>query len=535
MNMHRTGERADWAAVAPAARGSWQRLAARTRGVVTPGNLVSTGSFCLVVAGLALVARSDLALGTSVVGLGRLGDTVDGMIAEKTGTKSPLGQALDAALDKMGALSALAVFTARDVLPVWVAAAIMAQNVANVVIGLYAPWRRTTTLNPSAAGKVATAGFWITIIIFVAARLLDNPLLLTAAYALAALALALGVYASINYALAAAAAPRRRGAKTVAYFRRYLVLRNPVSTGVHRADRRIAALQRLEAGKPFTVLDTLPGGQGPNAALLRRYADSLGKDTLLCIAAGDGTINMVLDILLNDPALPDAARDTPILPLWCGNANDLAYMLNGWPTRSGGRKLLRKGRVVTIYPLTCVMTALDGTVRTRLAASYASFGWSAFSTRELERTMRSKHSLVHRIAISRFGLEFIEVWGRHLLRAPRFTITDAGGRKTIFERLLINGSRFAKVGAIPLRLTDRYFYRATAEQKSLPVLLYHIAEVLNHRRGRRFATTEDSFTVHNSIWAQFDGEPVKVPKGTHISVTIAKRPFRALTTKLRAP
>ena len=318
-------------------------------------------------------------------------------------------------------------------------------------------------------------------------------------------------------------------------FRRYVVLRNPVSTGIHRADRRIAALQQLEAGRPFQVMNTLPGGREPNAALLRQCANELGKDTLLCVAAGDGTINMVLDILLRDPALPDAARDTPILPLWCGNANDLAYMLNGWPSLASGRRLLRKGRVVTIYPLVCTMTAPDGTVRTHLAASYASFGWSAFSSRELERTMRSKHSLVHRIAISRFGLEFIEVWGRHLLHAPRFTISDATGHKTIFERLLINGSRFAKIGAIPLRLTDRYFYRATAEQKSLLMLLYHIAEVINDRRGRRFAATEDGFTVHNSIWAQFDGEPVKVAKGTRISVSIAKRPFHALTTRLRAP
>jgi len=209
LKMHQTGNQADWIAVAPAKRSRWQHLAARTYGIVAPANFVSAGSFCLILAGLALVLRGDLALGTFIVGIGRLGDAIDGTVAAKTNTKSPLGRALDAILDKIGALLALVIFTAHDVLPVWVAGAIMAQNLANVAIGLYAPWRRTTILNPTPAGKIATAGFWVAIITFVAARLLDNPLIAAGAYILTALALLLGVYASVDYALTAAAAPKR--------------------------------------------------------------------------------------------------------------------------------------------------------------------------------------------------------------------------------------------------------------------------------------------------------------------------------------
>jgi phosphatidylglycerophosphate synthase len=218
LDLHQAGEAPDWAAVPAAQRNIWQQLAADTQGVGTPGNALSIAGFCLVLAGLWLVATRSLWEGTTMVSIGRLADVADGVIAERTGTKSPLGRLLDAVLDKIGALLALTVFTLYGVLPLAVALAIAAQNIVNIAVSTYAPWRYTI-LNPSRAGKISTGGFWLAIITFVAARLLAaaptaaqlwySPVL-TLAYLLAVGALILGAYASRGYLQTVRQAPRHR-------------------------------------------------------------------------------------------------------------------------------------------------------------------------------------------------------------------------------------------------------------------------------------------------------------------------------------
>src|SRR6185437_8881055 len=100
------------------------------------------------------------------------------------------------------------------------------------------------------------------------------------------------------------------------------------------------------------------------------------------IAAGDGTVNLIVDLLLHDPALTTEQRQTPILPLWGGNANDLANMLNGAATRSKLRRLLQHGHVVSIRPIICTLSTPGGSRQVYAAACYASFGASAYASEE---------------------------------------------------------------------------------------------------------------------------------------------------------
>jgi diacylglycerol kinase family enzyme len=314
-------------------------------------------------------------------------------------------------------------------------------------------------------------------------------------------------------------------------FERYIVLCNPVSTDAHKTAQRIREIRQLAPQQEIIIINTVPGGLEANAALLQAYGDRLGEQTLLCIAGGDGTVNMALNILLGDPSFSSEARRTPILPLWAGNANDLACMLNGSPLRTSLKAVLTKGRVVAIHPLVCKLEHADGTEETHRAASYASFGASGFAMQKLERSIRTR-SPMRQPAVSRFGLEFVEV-SRLLLRAPRFAINEAGKRKVIFERVFLNGSRFAKIAAVPLSLTERRYHRATVGHKSLWTLLFHLAELVRDRAGRRVGATHDEFTVLDTAWAQFDGEPVRIPAGTHVDITLSDRPFYALSTKLK--
>lgn len=216
MNLHQINNTPDWSTTPKEKRNFWQRIAARTHGVGTPGNALSIVGFCLVIMGLWVVANHSLWQGTVLVSFGRLADILDGIIAHQTGTKSPLGKVVDATLDKIGALSALVVFATHGVLPVWLTGAILLQNIANIFVGVYAPWRKVL-LNPSEAGKISTAGFWFTIVVFVGARLLATSHfttwhypILVCGYALAACSLALGIVATGGYIIAVLSTPPRK-------------------------------------------------------------------------------------------------------------------------------------------------------------------------------------------------------------------------------------------------------------------------------------------------------------------------------------
>ncbi len=218
--MHQTNEVPDWATVDPADRNIWQQMAADTQGLVTPGNAFSIAGFGLVITGLWLVADRSLWEGTLLVSFGRMADVIDGMVAERTGTKSPLGRLLDADFDKIGALLALLVFTLVHVLPVWVAVAIATQNVANIFISVRGLWRRAV-INPSLPGKVSMAGYWIAIVGFVATRLLlhsryavFHAVTSTIAYGLVIISLTLGVAASAGYLKIVRYAPPHKHVKS---------------------------------------------------------------------------------------------------------------------------------------------------------------------------------------------------------------------------------------------------------------------------------------------------------------------------------
>lgn len=535
MKLHQSKKRPDWDTVALESRNRWQRLAARTRGVITPGNAISLVGLCLTLTGLYLIAKTGLGLGLVIVLIGRLADVLDGFVADRTGTKSQLGKMIDASIDKITALATLIILAIYGLMPLWAVLVIGLQSIANIVLALIGR-QRFKRMQPSRRGKIAVFGFWAAIVLFLAAswtgstnRVLLQSISTDLANALTVGSLFIGIRATIGYFHTVFGRQSEHYA-ALSLFDRYVVVHNPASTDAHKTDERLRELRRLRRKSEIIVIETSADGKRANKHLLRQYADKLGKRTLLCIAAGDGTVNLVVDTLLHDPELPEEARETPILPLWCGNANDLAYMLNGQPTRSPIRKVLRRGEVVAIRPLESVLRRSDGSERTYTAACYASFGASAFATQEMERTLRTK-SPIRRFVVSRFGQELIAV-GWALMRAPTFRIIEGNKNKKIFERTLINGSRFAKIIGLPLRLTEAKFHRATIEQKHPIALLMHIVGLARSKDIAKRAITRDEFIIEDKTWAQFDGEAVHVRAGTEVSVYVGDKPFYALSTRL---
>jgi diacylglycerol kinase family enzyme len=313
-------------------------------------------------------------------------------------------------------------------------------------------------------------------------------------------------------------------------FSKVVVLRNPVSTSARQGLRRIAELRRLFGDDRVVVIDTVAGGAMANRRLLRKHAKLLGPHTLLCIVAGDGTVGMVVETLVQDDKLPDIARNTPILPLWGGNANDLAHMLNGSASLARLRHILARGEVVAIHPLACRLQPRGGKPKVRIAACYASFGATAFAAAKLSEP-RSRTHPIHRIPGARFLREFI-IGFSAVMEAPVFRVKEEEKVKIVYERTFTTGSRFAKVERLPVKLTDETFFLSTLEDKRWVSALPRIFQATQKRLASRFTHDHADFTIEEKTLAQFDGEPAEIPAGTKVSVTMWEQPFYAVSTLL---
>jgi CDP-diacylglycerol---glycerol-3-phosphate 3-phosphatidyltransferase len=207
MDLHRVGKRPDWELIPKEKRNVWQRMAAGTKGIVTPANVTSVAGAVLVGLGLWRVYFDDLSLGLVLIAIGRLADILDGAVAQATGTKSNVGEALDASVDKITVIAALGILISSGVIPVFAAILMTTRNGVNIGLSLVAKMRKKI-LHPSRAGKLAGGLEWVSILFFVLSAFAakhGNDTLEFASFALAYIVLtatlALGLRAIKNYGL----------------------------------------------------------------------------------------------------------------------------------------------------------------------------------------------------------------------------------------------------------------------------------------------------------------------------------------------
>jgi len=291
-------------------------------------------------------------------------------------------------------------------------------------------------------------------------------------------------------------------------FSHCLVFYNPVSTNAAARKQRIASLQHILENCTVEVIETQADGLEANRALLERYAEKLGPRTLLCIAGGDGTTNLLIEALIKSERLSEEQRSTPILPLWCGNANDLAHMLNG-STRTSLEHILTQGNVVSIHPLECSMTTRRGKTSMRIAACYAGFGATAFAALRLNQPSH-RQSRLKTLPGGGFLQDVVTV-ASALLEAPAFTLKEANNKQLVYERTFANGSRMAKLVRLPVELTDEMFYINTLERNRLLWSVPHFIDLLFKRVSSKFLRNSAHFVLQQPSWAHFDGEPVLIP------------------------
>ncbi len=173
MDLHRTREKPDWEYVDKNDRNLFQRGAAWSHGIVTPANALSVLGLGLVNSGINDIREKKYKQGLIKIGSGRLLDIADGWVANKTGTKSPTGEAVDAIVDKIEMAKALKSLISSRIVPIIPAAIIGGQNLSNVIFTGVATYRKSE-IHSTYEGKRATAAQWTALGGFIASHYFET-------------------------------------------------------------------------------------------------------------------------------------------------------------------------------------------------------------------------------------------------------------------------------------------------------------------------------------------------------------------------
>lgn len=177
MKLHHATGKPDWHDRDPLSYNSFQRVAAATRGVISPANIISIIGFGMVIYGLVEITREQYWTGLVLLAVGRLLDIVDGVVAEATKTKSPLGEFVDATLDKISTILTILVLLVTGIAPWWVMLVLLVPQVAITVFTLVQR-KRGVKLHPSRSGKLSMAFAWVGIVGLLAVKAIGNAPLL---------------------------------------------------------------------------------------------------------------------------------------------------------------------------------------------------------------------------------------------------------------------------------------------------------------------------------------------------------------------
>lgn len=155
MNWHRVDKTPDWGKQDPATWSDWQKTAAKTNGLVTPGNIVTLSGALMVSNGLIDIYNGHSVKGTAKVVIGRLADIADGYVADKTRTKSSRGKQLDILVDKCAKAAIAYTALKKFEMPILPGLAMYGLNFAESALALNNK-DKWDELQPSIEGKLAT-------------------------------------------------------------------------------------------------------------------------------------------------------------------------------------------------------------------------------------------------------------------------------------------------------------------------------------------------------------------------------------------
>lgn len=310
-------------------------------------------------------------------------------------------------------------------------------------------------------------------------------------------------------------------------FKRLVVLQNPSSSNAEQASKIIAALKKSHPRKVAVL--TIAQSDAANVATLK---NNLRLGDILLPFGGDGTISGVVQWLLG-PDMPVALRRTPVLPVGTGRMNDVARMLNGKFYRNP-RHALSHGRVLKVYPLSCVCTPLTDSAKplAKLAIYTLGFGYSGtcsltWNDPEFRATIKKRTAMTRPI-------EFFKAGTSILRDAPYFDVSYRGKRQSILDVTVAVGHIFGGYYRMPARLSQRKFYFVLSDDKSFLGTMRTIAELATNRFTSGESTTNANFTLHEPVMAHVGGETFMPPAPCNVAISLHKEPILMIATSTKA-
>ncbi|MDB5186790.1 MAG: hypothetical protein JWM07_262 [Candidatus Saccharibacteria bacterium] len=201
MNLHRSNNKPDWSGIRPDEYNYWQMVAVKTNGILTPGNIATMVGLGLVMIGLYMIINQQYWVGMVLIIVGRLFDLVDGWLADVTQTKSPLGELLDAAIDKVETFFTIIVFYVASIALWWLLTVLLLPHIWITYIAWTARCKNKQ-LHPSRIGKISMAALWVALFGFIVLRALNTSsvdILAVMIYIVSAISVGLGIYTAIGY------------------------------------------------------------------------------------------------------------------------------------------------------------------------------------------------------------------------------------------------------------------------------------------------------------------------------------------------
>ncbi len=159
-DLHTADTRPQWERIPEPQQNGFQKVARETYGTITPANAVTVAGFALVVSGLVDLSRGNRRRAITKIAAGRSLDLIDGTVAKATGTMSPVGEALDAGLDKLAMAATLAVLHKSEDMPKRIQRLFAARDLGMAALTGIGKLRQVHP-HPNEAGKTATFHEWM--------------------------------------------------------------------------------------------------------------------------------------------------------------------------------------------------------------------------------------------------------------------------------------------------------------------------------------------------------------------------------------
>ncbi len=311
-------------------------------------------------------------------------------------------------------------------------------------------------------------------------------------------------------------------------FERIVILYNPNAS---QADLALKYIDEL-SGSKFGDIMLEPIMTSTDRALEEKYLTDLLKEGDAVITfGGDGTSTRLLNPLLSDEL---AHLSIALLPVACGDSNDLPIMANGKSPSLPLSYILDSGNIVDVNPIDTSFIGPSGDEFSISAFSYIGFGNTALIANRLnERGYRDKTNG------SNTSRRLVEQSKIILGQSPKsklgvFSIRDELGARKVHEITVVNGSRMAKIGRFDLKLTDPTMLRLGYESGNFVKTVAWLGRLATGRLARSYMYEGDQydFLLESDTLMHADAEVIQLEKHTFVRIKQHKRSVSIISTIL---